>query len=160
AVGTGRRDHDRDVLRAPPVCEQAERVFLHHGAVPLALSVVLSVLAMTPFQKAEAVVLTSAAPRVFTGAAGITFADQEGGSVRALRNAPPHRPARSYTSVTDARAAGRATRAALRSAGIEVAFAPVLDAADGPLGSRQFARPEYAVAFAQGLGNAACVKHF
>ena len=39
-------------------------------------------------------------------------------------------------------------------------FAPVLDLPDGPLGSRQFARPEYGVAFAQGLGSAACVKHF
>jgi beta-N-acetylhexosaminidase len=36
----------------------------------------------------------------------------------------------------------------------------VLDLADGPLGSRQFARPEYGVAFARGLGRAACVKHF
>jgi beta-N-acetylhexosaminidase len=128
--------------------------------MPLALPVALSVLAMTPFQKAAAVVLTSAGPRIFTGAAGITFADQEGGSVRALRNAPPYRPASSYTSAADARAAARTTRAALHDAGIEVTFAPVLDAADGPLGSRQFARPEYGVAFAQGLGDSACVKHF
>ena len=39
-------------------------------------------------------------------------------------------------------------------------FAPVLDLADGPLGSRQFAKPEYGVAFARGLGAAACPKHF
>ena len=32
--------------------------------------------------------------------------------------------------------------------------------ADGPLGSRHFARPEYGVAFARGLGRAACAKHF
>jgi len=31
---------------------------------------------------------------------------------------------------------------------------------DGPLGSRQFRRPELGVAFARGLGRAACVKHF
>ena len=36
----------------------------------------------------------------------------------------------------------------------------MLDLPDGPLGSRQFARPEYGVAFARGLGGAACVKHF
>ena len=52
------------------------------------------------------------------------------------------------------------TGRALRRAGIDVDFAPVLDAPDGPLGSRQFARPEYAVAFARGLGRAACIKHF
>jgi beta-N-acetylhexosaminidase len=36
----------------------------------------------------------------------------------------------------------------------------VLDLPDGPLGSRHFRRPEYGVAFARGLGSAACVKHF
>ena len=30
----------------------------------------------------------------------------------------------------------------------------------GPLGSRHFARPEFGVAFARGLGRAACAKHF
>ena len=54
----------------------------------------------------------------------------------------------------------RQTGRALRRAGIDVDFAPVLDTQDGPLGSRQFARPEYAVAFARGLGRAACIKHF
>jgi beta-N-acetylhexosaminidase len=49
---------------------------------------------------------------------------------------------------------------ALRRAGIDVAFAPVLDTPDGPLGSRQFRSGGIAVAFARGLGDAACVKHF
>jgi beta-glucosidase-like glycosyl hydrolase len=115
---------------------------------------------MTPQQKAEALVVTTVHARVFSGAAGITFADQEGGTVRALRDAPPQLPARSYTSTAGAFAAARQTRRTLRRAGIDVDFAPVLDTQDGPLGSRQFARPEYAVAFARGLGRAACVKHF
>ena len=115
---------------------------------------------MTPQQKAEALVVTTVHARVFSGAAGITFADQEGGAVRALRDAPPWRPARSYTSTAEAFAAARQAGRALRQAGVDVDFAPVLDAPDGPLGSRQFARPEYAVAFARGLGRAACAKHF
>jgi beta-N-acetylhexosaminidase len=36
----------------------------------------------------------------------------------------------------------------------------VLDAPDGPLGSRQFRSGAIGVAFARGLGDAACVKHF
>jgi beta-N-acetylhexosaminidase len=36
----------------------------------------------------------------------------------------------------------------------------VLDAPDGPLGSRQFSSWRFGVAFAAGLGDAACVKHF
>ena len=56
--------------------------------------------------------------------------------------------------------AGRETAAGLRRAGVHATFAPVLDLADGPLGSRQFAKPEYGVAFARGLGAAACPKHF
>ena len=56
--------------------------------------------------------------------------------------------------------AGRDTAAALRREGVHATFAPVLDLADGPLGSRQFAKPEYGVAFARGLGSAACAKHF
>jgi beta-N-acetylhexosaminidase len=44
--------------------------------------------------------------------------------------------------------------------GVHATFAPVLDLPDGPLGSRQFARPELGVAFARGLGSAACPKHF
>jgi beta-N-acetylhexosaminidase len=60
----------------------------------------------------------------------------------------------------DAFASGRATAGALRSAGVDVDLAPVLDAPDGPLGTRQFRNPSFGVAFARGLGRAACVKHF
>ena len=73
---------------------------------------------------------------------------------------PPWQAASAYTSTAEAFAAGRATAAGLRRVGAHAAFAPVLDLADGPLGSRQFARPEYGVAFARGLGPAACPKHF
>jgi beta-N-acetylhexosaminidase len=116
--------------------------------------------AMTPLEKAETVVVTSVRPRVFGGGAGITFADQEGGPVRALPDAPPRSAARSYSSSAEAFAAGRRTARALRAARIDVDFAPVLDAPDGPLGSREFARSSFGVAFARGLGRGACAKHF
>lgn len=128
--------------------------------MPTALSAIVAVLAMTPLQKAEVVVVTTVRPGVFASAAGITFTDQEGGSVRALRNAPPSAAARSYTSPAEAFAAARRTVRALKGVRIDVDFAPVLDAADGPLGSREFARPDYGLAFARGLGRAACAKHF
>jgi beta-glucosidase-like glycosyl hydrolase len=128
--------------------------------MPAALPVLLTVLAMTPQQKAETLVVSTARAGVFSGAAGLTFADQEGGAVRALRHAPPWPAARSYTSAAAAFAAARQTVSALRAADVDVDFAPVLDASDGPLGARQFARPDYAVAFARGLGRAACAKHF
>src|SRR3954467_13697590 len=105
-------------------------------------------------------VITTERPRVFAGAAHIRFSDQEGGLVKALPAAPPWRAAAEYASVDEALRAGRATRVALRQAGIAFAFAPVLDAPDGPLGSRQFRSGAVAVAFARGLGDAACVKHF
>jgi beta-N-acetylhexosaminidase len=124
------------------------------------LLAVPAAIAMTPLQKAETVVVTTARPRVFRGASGITFADQEGGAIRALPNAPPAGAAGSYRTSREAFAAGRRTALALHQAGIDVDFAPVLDAPDGPLGSRQFARPQLAVAFARGLGRAACAKHF
>jgi beta-N-acetylhexosaminidase len=89
----------------------------------------------------------------------IVFVDQEGGAIRAFRDAPPSRPASAYGSTAQALAAGRATRMALRARGVDVDLAPVLDLR-GPLGSRHFRRPEYGVAFARGLGDAACVKHF
>lgn len=126
------------------------------AAAALAVS---SLLALTPQQKAALLVVTTAQPRIFGGAAGITFADQEGGAVRAVADAP-RTAASDYRSVAQALAAGRATRAALRAHGIDVDFAPVFDTSDGPLGSRQFARSSYAVAFARGLGDAACAKHF
>ncbi len=89
----------------------------------------------------------------------LVFVDQEGGEVRAFADAPPSQPASSYRSAADAAAAGRATRRALRRRGVHVDLAPVLDLR-GPLGSRHFRRPELGVAFARGLGDAACVKHF
>jgi beta-N-acetylhexosaminidase len=121
---------------------------------------VLALVGLTPLQKAQLMVVTTESPRIFTGAARIRFADQEGGLVKALPHAPPSRAARDYATEQQAVADGRSTRAALARAGIDVDFAPVLDAPDGPLGSRQFRRWQIAVAFARGLGQAACVKHF
>jgi beta-N-acetylhexosaminidase len=119
-----------------------------------------AIVALTPQQKAASVVVTTLRPGVFSGAAGLTFADQEGGAVKALRDAPPWRAASRYANAAEARAAGRATARALRRAGVDVDLAPVFDTSDGPLGSRQFASSGLAVAFAQGLGPAACAKHF
>jgi beta-N-acetylhexosaminidase len=90
----------------------------------------------------------------------LVFADQEGGLVKTFRALAPPRAASQYRTEAEARAAGRATARDLRRAGVHAAFAPVLDLPDGPLGSRHFARPELGVAFARGLGRAACVKHF
>lgn len=125
-----------------------------------ALLTAATLAALSPHQKAALLVVTTQQPRVFYGAAGITFADQEGGEVKAFPDLPPHRVPSGVRSVPEALASGRATATALRRAGVQVDFAPVLDTADGPLGSRQFARPEFGVAFARGLGRAACVKHF
>src|SRR5215211_1460546 len=129
---------------------------------------------MTPREKAAAVVVAGMpAPAGFGGvlvrswnwreprpARTIVFADQEGGLVKTFPEIAPWRSASSYTSAAEAFAAGRETAAGLRLSGAHATFAPVLDLADGPLGSRQFARPEYGVAFARGLGRAACAKHF
>ena len=132
------------------------------------------VAAMTPHEKAEAVVVAgmpagpgfggvlvrqwnTEAPRP-RGA--LVFADQEGGVVKTFRGIAPWRAASQYRSAAEALAAGRDTAAALRREGVHATFAPVLDLADGPLGSRQFAKPAYGVAFARGLGRAACPKHF
>lgn len=132
---------------------------------------------MTPREKAAMVVVSGLpAPE---GVAGVivqrssrgrpwprgplVLVDQEGGDVRAFPELPPSRPASAYRSPADARAAGRATGAALRVAGVHVDLAPVLDEPDGPLGARHYRRPELALAFARGLadeGVAACVKHF
>ena len=126
-----------------------------------ALAILLGAAALlTPLQKAELMVVTTESPGVFDGAAHIRFADQEGGLVKAIPSAPPWRAARDYRSPAEARAAGRATRVALRRDGVDLDFAPVLDLADGPLGSRQFRSASIAVSFARGLGAAACVKHF
>jgi beta-N-acetylhexosaminidase len=124
--------------------------------VPLILA---AVLALTPVQKAQLVVVTTERPGIFTGAAGITFADQEGGLVQAFKGLTPL-PARAYTTAGQAFAAGRETRRGLRAHGVDVDFAPVFDTSDGPLGSREFTSSSYADAFARGLGDAACPKHF
>jgi beta-N-acetylhexosaminidase len=118
------------------------------------------VAALTPQQKAAIVVVTTVRPHVFSGAARIVFADQEGGEVEAFAGAPPGRSARSFTTAASAFAAGRATRQALRARGVDVDLAPVLDTSDGPLGSRQFSSSRFSTAFARGLGDAACAKHF
>jgi beta-N-acetylhexosaminidase len=129
---------------------------------------------LTPYEKAALVVVSGLpAPRGVGGVivrswdrnaarprGALVFADQEGGSVRAFPSLPPSEAASAYGSAGAALAAGRATARGLRSAGVDVDFAPVLDAPDGPLGSRQFQRGAFGVAFARGLGRAACPKHF
>jgi beta-glucosidase-like glycosyl hydrolase len=125
-----------------------------------ALALLLAAVTLTPLQKAQLMVVTTERPGIFAGAAHVRFADQEGGLVKALPDAPPRRAAADYATTGEALRAGRETRTALRRAGIDIGFAPVLDAPDGPLGSRQFRSGSIAVAFARGLGDAACVKHF
>lgn len=132
------------------------------------------VASMSPREKAQAVVVAGMPAGAGFGGilvrqwntelprprATIVFADQEGGAVRTFTEIAPWRAASHYSSTAEALAAGRETAEALRRLGAHAAFAPVLDLPDGPLGSRHFARPEYGVAFARGLGRAACVKHF
>jgi len=97
--------------------------------------------------------------------------DQEGGIVRRLAWAPPTEApaAMSGTAAAQAQAAGAAT--ALRSVGIDVDFAPVVDtpgSASSFLGSRAFSRSRswnasMGRAFVDGLqsnGVAATAKHF
>jgi beta-glucosidase-like glycosyl hydrolase len=131
-----------------------------HLATTAAALAAAAVAALTPQQKAADLVVTAEGPGLFTGAAGITFADQEGGSVQAIKGVAPFVAAADYTSAAQALAAGRATRSALRSHGVDVDFGPVFDTSDGPLGSREFRSPLFAEAFARGLGDAACAKHF
>ena len=130
--------------------------------------------ALTPQQKAALVVVSGLpAPRGVGGVlvqgwnrnaprprGVVVFADQEGGTVRAFPHLPPFLAPSQYRDAATAYRAGVATRRALRREGVHVDLAPVLDSRDGPLGSRHFARPEYGLAFARGLGDAACVKHF
>ncbi|HEX5799313.1 MAG TPA: glycoside hydrolase family 3 N-terminal domain-containing protein [Gaiellaceae bacterium] len=132
------------------------------------------VAAMTPREKAQAVVVAGMpAGEGFGGVlvrqwtteqprprGALVFADQEGGTVKTFARLAPWRAASQYRSADEAYRAGRETASGLRRAGVHAAFAPVLDLPDGPLGSRHFARPELGVAFARGLGRAACVKHF
>ena len=143
-------------------------------ALALTGSAEAEIAAMTPREKAEAVVVAGMpAGEGFGGVlvrqwnvdavrprGSIVFADQEGGAVRTFRTLAPSRAASHYRSAAEAFRAGRETASGLDRAGVHATFAPVLDLADGPLGSRQFAEPAYAVAFARGLGSAACPKHF
>ena len=134
-------------------------------------------MALTPQQKAALVVVSGLpAPAGVGGviverydrnasrpAGGLVFVDQEGGDVCAFREFPPAPPARRIRSKAQAFAAGKATGAALRRAGVRVDLAPVLDLPDGPLGTRQYRSPFFGVAFARGLaagGAGACAKHF
>jgi beta-N-acetylhexosaminidase len=93
----------------------------------------------------------------------LVFADQEGGDVRAFPRLPPGLPASSYRTVAEAFRAGQDTGGALGAAGVDVALAPVLDAPDGPLGSRHFRSQRLGVVFGLGVeraGTAPCAKHF
>jgi beta-N-acetylhexosaminidase len=93
----------------------------------------------------------------------LVFVDQEGGASSTFETLPPGKSAASFTDERHAFRAGRATGRALRIAGVDVDLAPVVDLRGGPLGSRHFARPALALAFARGLGASgagACAKHF
>jgi beta-N-acetylhexosaminidase len=93
----------------------------------------------------------------------LVFVDQEGGPVRAYDDLPPPLAAAQYAGAEQAYEAGRRTAIALRRAGVDVDLAPVLDAPDGPLGSRHFRTAEIGIGFARGLaagGVASCPKHF
>lgn len=97
--------------------------------------------------------------------------DQEGGIVRRLPWAPPTEAPDQMRSPTDAHAQAAGAAAALRSVGIDVHFAPVVDtpaSADNFLGSRAFSHSArhnavLARSFVNGLqrnGVAATAKHF
>jgi beta-N-acetylhexosaminidase len=93
----------------------------------------------------------------------LVFVDQEGGTSSTFEKLPPRTAAARFSNRRSAFRAGRATGLALRRAGVDVDLAPVIDLRGGPLGSRHFARPALALAFARGLeagGTGACVKHF
>jgi beta-N-acetylhexosaminidase len=134
-------------------------------------------LTLTPQQKA-ALVVVSGLPAP-PGVAGVivqkysrdfarpgdafVVVDQEGGKVRTFSGLPPRTSARAMRTKAAAYEAGAATGRALRSAGVGVDLAPVLDLPDGPLGARHFPSPFIGVAFARGLASAdvgACAKHF
>jgi beta-N-acetylhexosaminidase len=97
--------------------------------------------------------------------------DQEGGMVRRLAWAPPTEAPAYMSSASVARSQAAGAAAALRSVGIDIDFAPVVDtpgATGNFLGSRAFSRSrtwnaEMARAFVGGLqtnGIAATAKHF
>ena len=141
------------------------------------LPIPLELASMTAEAKAALVVVAGLpAPRgvggaiVFSATRDVTppartpiFVDQEGGVVKRYPGLPPYKAASAFRRNRDALRVGRATGAALRQVGVDVDLAPVLDASDGPLGSRHFRRPGLGIAFARGLtqgGTAPCVKHF
>ena len=97
--------------------------------------------------------------------------DQEGGMVRRLPWAPPTEAPAYMSSPSAARAQASGTASALKSVGIDVDFAPVVDTPSSPrnfLGSRAFSRSrsrnaQLARAFVTGLqagGIAGTAKHF
>ena len=152
-------------------------VALLHAVVALAVAGRPAVADLTPRQKAALVVVSGLpAPPGVGGVlvqrwsrtkprppGALVFVDQEGGVTRAFRELPPARPAAAYTTEAQAFAAGRATGTALRREEVGVDLAPVLDSPDGPLGSRQFPRASFGVAFERGLvavGAGSCAKHF
>jgi len=136
-----------------------------------------TMLGLTPQQKAALVVVSGLpAPPGVGGvivqnysrneprpAGALVFTDQEGGRIKTFPALPPGSSARAMRTKTAAFASGSATGRALRSVGVDVDLAPVLDLPDGPLGARQFRSPFFGVAFARGLaaaGAGACAKHF
>jgi beta-N-acetylhexosaminidase len=97
--------------------------------------------------------------------------DQEGGIVKRLSWAPPTEAPADMKSPSDAHTQAANTAAALRTSGIDVDFAPVVDTPSSPnnfLGSRAFSHNRFwnarmAKAFVGGLqqnGTAATAKHF
>lgn len=93
----------------------------------------------------------------------LVFVDQEGGAASTFDGLLPAGPASSYRSAAEAFGAGKATADGLKEAGVDIDLAPVVDLAGGPLGSRHFSRPAFALAFARGVavgGSTSCPKHF
>jgi beta-N-acetylhexosaminidase len=136
-----------------------------------------AVIGLTPQQKAGLLVVSGLPAAPFAGGVivrqwdrneprppdALVVVDQEGGTVKTFPSIAPWQAAAAVRTKRDAYAAGVETASGLRSVGVDVDLAPVLDLPDGPLGSRQFRSPFFGVAFARGLaagGAAACVKHF
>src|SRR5207248_5352783 len=148
-----------------------------HAVAALVVATQPAVADLTPRQKAALVVVSPLpAPPGVGGVivqpgtrtlprppGALVFVDQEGGPTRVFPDLPPARAAAAYTTASQAYSAGRATGLGLRSVGIGVDLAPVLDSRDGPLGSRQFPRASIGVAFERGVvsvGAGSCIKHF
>ena len=138
-------------------------------AAPRRLARPRQVAALTPREKAEAVVV--AGMPAGDGFGGVPRPPVEHGRCAPARVARLRRPGgRDGEDVPRARAVARRVAVPERGGGLPrrprdgarrfgapactPTFAPVLDLPDGPLGSRQFAKPEFGVAFARGLGAA------